>query len=238
MVWAAGPASGWKTEGVFHDAGVVERTPGHFCKLNYQDSPFFQPIDDISEDSASARYVELIRATEATWPDLCRAFLESRVVGADTATTEGDEQEYVRARTPDLTLVRRHGSECTLLELSAQRPVLLVFMPTQEVARTTTCTLLPHWNLALPDVDVVPVAHESFRAAPPATFPGVTLFDRDGHAAKVFGARGTGPTAVLLGADGLLAGGPVRGTDDVAQLVSDIADALGEGQGEEDAEPG
>ena len=39
------------------------------------------------------------------------------------------------------------------------------------------------------------------------------------------------PVAVLLGADGLLAGGPVHGVAEIEQFVADIAEQLGEAAG-------
>ena len=46
------------------------------------------------------------------------------------------------------------------------------------------------------------------------------LHDPQGTLARIFGV-GT-PAAVLLGGDGLLAGGPVRGRDQVVDFVGDV----------------
>lgn len=69
MVWADGPATGWKTAGFFHAAGVTGPSDQHFYKAGYQNSPFGRAIT-VSPESASARYVRLIAATEKTHPEL------------------------------------------------------------------------------------------------------------------------------------------------------------------------
>ncbi len=52
-----------------------------------------------------------------------------------------------------------------------------------------------------------------------------SLHDVEDYVAESIGYRGT-PTAVLLGADGMLAAGPVTGDLGVARLVDDIYESL------------
>lgn len=68
MVWADGPATGWETAGYFHDAGVPTPRPGIFCKGAHQSWP--RDVPPVREDTASARYLALIRETEQAWPEL------------------------------------------------------------------------------------------------------------------------------------------------------------------------
>ena len=72
MVWADGPASGWETAGYFHDAGVVTPRAGIFCKVTHQSWP--RDVPTVREDTAGARYVDLIRETEQAWPELVALF--------------------------------------------------------------------------------------------------------------------------------------------------------------------
>jgi hypothetical protein len=53
----------------------------------------------------------------------------------------------------------------------------------------------------------------------------MTLHDPRRWARETLGLDGT-PAAVLLGADGLLAGGPVSGRDEVVAFVDEIAGEL------------
>lgn len=69
MVWANGPASGWETEGFFHSAGVTQENKRDFCKLTYQNSPWGRTLH-VSPESASARYVYLIREATQELPHL------------------------------------------------------------------------------------------------------------------------------------------------------------------------
>ena len=86
---------------------------------------------------------------------------------------------------------------------------------------------LDGWNARLARVDVrivfsVPIA-EKFVGTPPAG----TLLD---HAGLVWTSLGLtrSPSAVLLGVDGYLAGGPVGGWDEVRAFIDDVEDALRE----------
>jgi hypothetical protein len=73
MVWADGPDTGWDTCGFFHDAGVPSPRPGVFCKATWQTSPFGSKIH-VSQETAGHRYLELIRETGSTWPELVTLF--------------------------------------------------------------------------------------------------------------------------------------------------------------------
>lgn len=67
--WANHPASAWEEKAYFHNAGQTEEDGVHFCKITWQTSPFRQQIR-VSEESASARYVEMIKRTEEMFPTL------------------------------------------------------------------------------------------------------------------------------------------------------------------------
>lgn len=69
FLWANSPAAGWDDHAYFHDAGVVAENGRDFCKITWQSSPFRKDIA-VSPESASYRYVELIRRTEELFPDL------------------------------------------------------------------------------------------------------------------------------------------------------------------------
>lgn len=69
MVWADGPASGWQTDGFHHSAGVTAENGKDFCKITHQISPWGKQLK-VSPNSASARYVELIRNVEQQYPEL------------------------------------------------------------------------------------------------------------------------------------------------------------------------
>lgn len=67
--WANAPAEAWDTHAYFHDAGQPTENGRDFCKITWQSSPFGKDIT-VSPESASYRYLELIRRTEAMFPTL------------------------------------------------------------------------------------------------------------------------------------------------------------------------
>ena len=67
--WADADAANWKEKAYFHNAGQTQETGRHFCKITWQTSPFRKEIS-VSPESASSRYVDLIRRTEQMFPDL------------------------------------------------------------------------------------------------------------------------------------------------------------------------
>lgn len=72
MVWANGSIEKWNSAGFFHDAGVTEANPNHFCKLQFNpESPFGKEIA-VSETSASRRYIDYIRKTEKRFEDIIK----------------------------------------------------------------------------------------------------------------------------------------------------------------------
>lgn len=140
---------------------------------------------------------------------------------APVAAVTGDG-DYVRLPIPMAWLSRGAGPDATrvtLRELAAQRPQLLVFLsagcsPCREVAGH-----LSAWSERLPELDLVAVQH-----APAADFDldgTPVLYDESAGTARLLGTAGP-PSAVLLGADGLLAGGPVHGPAAIVELVADI----------------
>jgi hypothetical protein len=137
----------------------------------------------------------------------------------EVALEEGD---YVRSRTPALPVTLGDGSETDLRALSSARAQLLLFVSEGCGSCGGVIAATPQWAAELPEIDVrhvvevVPGIGSLTRAEEPRSVhdPAHRLWDS-------FGVRGT-PSAVLLGADGLLAGGPVTGGEHVPGFVADI----------------
>lgn len=158
--------------------------------------------------------------------------------GASGAGLEDDD--YLRVPIPFADVVTPAGTRVTLRDLASQEAVLLLLVsPTCgscidviEHARTWQRTVpMLRTSLVLP-------------MAPRSDVPGLAdagdfdlLFDEPYTVARLFGV-GT-PSAVLLGADGKLAGGPVSGTKDVVAFMGDIAEQLtADGAAESDQSAG
>lgn len=68
--WANAPEQAWHEQTYFHCAGQATEDGHHFCKSAWKHrSPFGKQIT-VSPESASWHYVELIRRTEAMFPEL------------------------------------------------------------------------------------------------------------------------------------------------------------------------
>lgn len=156
-----------------------------------------------------------------------------RVRAAATHEAVGEE-EYVRVPIPAATLLDPAAGPDgarTLRELAAERPQLLVFVTCGCASTEETAEQIPDWRARIPAVDVRAVSvlpYQGLVDAVPGIAPGL-LLDHGGSAYLTLGLGGT-PTAVLLGADGLLAGGPVTGVADIADLVEQIVEVLAEPQ--------
>lgn len=149
------------------------------------------------------------------------------VAASAAASAEVADDDYVRVPTPELLLHDPDTGPVTLLELSATRAQLLVFVNCYCDSTITALARFEDWQARLDRVDVhfvfsVPILE---RLSP--TIPPGTLVDHKGLAWRSLGLSHS-PTAVLLGADGYLAGGPVHGPAEVREFIDDVEDSLRE----------
>lgn len=147
---------------------------------------------------------------------------------------EDEVGDYVRVPTPELVLHDPGSGPVTLPELSAKRAQLLIFVNCHCVSTTEAVAALAGWQDRLDLVDVrlvfsVPILDSVLPVPPPGT-----LVDHRGLAWRALDLS-VSPSAVLLGADGHLAGGPVAGSTDVWSFVDDVADALSEAHADSSA---
>lgn len=153
---------------------------------------------------------------------------ESAVDTASTSASEpGEDEEYVRARTPAVPVTRADGEVVDLREVSmADRPVLLLHFRSGCGSCAAVHDRLSEIRTQLPEVDVRLLLAEApdestwtERAEPQS------LHDPKHYVRNSLGEWGT-PTALLLGTDGLLAGGPVSGPQAILDFVDDIYESL------------
>lgn len=152
---------------------------------------------------------------------------EPAAPAAAPAAEPGDdagELDYVRHPIPYGQTRTPEGTQLTLHELATERPALLVALSPGCGPCTRIAPDLRVWEeqlggvvavRALFDADPERVAELAPAAAPYA------LYDLDLNVARVLRLFAN-PSAVLLGADGLLAGGPVEGEPAVRAMVEDI----------------
>jgi hypothetical protein len=141
---------------------------------------------------------------------------------------DGDDEDYVRTRTPAVPVTLGDGSSRTLRELSASRAQLLLFVSKGCGSCADVIAAVPRWRESIPQIDVRLVVRRAPEATPlTSTDEPQTIHDVHSWLRDTFGVRGT-PSAVLLGVDGHLAGGPVTGRDPVTTFVADIEQQVAE----------
>jgi len=151
--------------------------------------------------------------------------------GAPSRTStapDGELLDYERQATPYGVLRLADGRTSSLVELtSAQARVLVVLNPGCSPC-VRTAEKLDGWAARLaPAVGVIAVyPDESSAAAAPGHARELAASEPELNIRRVFSV-GT-PSAVLLGADGFLAGGPVAGEDDVDAFFADVLAAVTE----------
>ena len=144
---------------------------------------------------------------------------------AEDAVT-AEPVDYLRQPIPIGVLVTGDGRRVQLRDLAAQRPQLLVFMSVGCGSCHVLADLLPGLAERLGIVEVVTVFSDQLDTLPDTwEAPRVTPYhDPDKAVTDLF--TSLRPAAVLLGADGLLAGGPVIGVREIEAFVDDIVAEL------------
>lgn len=179
------------------------------------------------------------RGTAPAWPATPAAPAAAAPSGgfgtegsADDASDETD-LDYERRPVPHLVVRARGGELMPLTMLAAQRAVLLLWMNPGCGPCERVFDELPRWREDLAGrVDVRVVLGRDVTAVDDALLARTgddVIEDLHGTLAAALDAWGT-PSAVLLGADGLLAGGPVSGGGDVIEFVGEIIDQLREAE--------
>ncbi|WP_193315252.1 MauE/DoxX family redox-associated membrane protein [Nostocoides sp. F2B08] len=139
--------------------------------------------------------------------------------------SEPTEDEYVRVPIPDAILLDPERDPHTLLQLAAQQPVLLVFITCGCPSTYETWRRLPEWAGRLPQVRVLGVETYQLGDLDIAGVRERLFYDPAGKAFQALTMPGTS-SAILLGADRLVAGGPVLGNDEIEEFVAEIEEAL------------
>lgn len=136
-----------------------------------------------------------------------------------------ESEDYVRVPIPYASIYTTDGRVTTLRDMSRVQARVLFFASPTCGSCTPILKTIPRWQKLLPQLGLHPVfsSEEKIRQAHKLEKldEGVEALVDPKHAAMHNFGRGT-PMAVILGSDGMLAGGPVAGTSDVKQLMDDL----------------
>lgn len=152
---------------------------------------------------------------------------------ADEPTIDGEPLDYERQPIPYGVTIDRRGTSATLGDLAASRARLLLFVNAGCGSCGPVIERIDAWTAALPQLGVHPVtriAVDELAALVPGSADAI-LTDPEGNCGRALNVHGT-PSAVVLGVDGLLAGGPVWGPEAVTDFVGDIQEQLAEAAAE------
>ena len=135
----------------------------------------------------------------------------------------GEARDYLRIPIPDAALVDPDGKPSPLADLTSERAALLIFPDPLAGQPDATLRAIAEWRERMPLVDFVVVVDQPATAGGSlAPYADQVLADPHGDVRHLFGATGQ-TAAVLLGTDGLLAGGPSLGAESVVDLIEDMA---------------
>ncbi|PWH06138.1 hypothetical protein DEO23_10050 [Brachybacterium endophyticum] len=159
-----------------------------------------------------------------------------------TETDREEDGEYERLPTPFGMLQQDGEAPVSLAALTAERAALLLWVRPGCGPCERVLNAVPAWRDALEDT----LSIRTLFRTPPARLTdsvreragSTAAWDIEGNLAAALNA-GSSPAAVLLGADGQLAGGPVAGAEDVHVFVQEIIDqvALARASGDLTSQP-
>jgi hypothetical protein len=158
------------------------------------------------------------------WPDARDDDVDGRTAGPVVETTE-DDLDYIRARTPAVPVTLADGTSATLRSLTQGRPLLLLAVSSSCGSCNEVMERRDTYRRLVPEVDVRLLLTEPVTSRWAEPDEPQSLHDEHDYVGESLGYSGT-PSAVLLGADGLLAGGPVTGDRAVDRFVDEIYESL------------
>lgn len=148
------------------------------------------------------------------------------IVGGGATAIDAEPGEYIRTRTPAVPVQFADGRTVNLRELAARGPLLLFAVKEGCSSCVRVIESVPRWRELLPEVSVRfllwPAPENSTLTE---TTEPQSLHDPHMYVQGSIADWAT-PAAVLVGADGYLAGGPVSGFDAITSFVGDVYESL------------
>ena len=161
------------------------------------------------------------------WPEAAVESLPESQEHAPAAS-DHDELEYIQTRTPAVPVTLADGTIVNLRTLAMAGPILLLAVSSTCGSCTPVIEKVGEWRELLPELDIrLLLMHDPADGTLTETSEPQSLHDPRGYVRGSISDWST-PTAVLLGADGMLAGGPVSGADAITEFVEDIRASLDE----------
>ncbi|WP_165356958.1 MauE/DoxX family redox-associated membrane protein [Nocardioides zhouii] len=175
----------------------------------------------------AAGWWALLATASAVAVALLVAAPPSAVSSARSSASEVEVLDYERQPIPYGVLTHLNGNSATLAEAASTQARVLFFLNTHCGSCLRIAEKVDGWADRLdPAVGILVVyTDESAAAGQVGHRPDLATWEPELNAQRVLGLSGT-PAAVLLGADGLLAGGPVTGEDNILELVEAVLEEV------------
>lgn len=160
------------------------------------------------------------------WPETEMPAATERAAGVPVAAADADDGEYVRTRTPAVPVTLADGTTQNLRSIAAMKPLLLLAVSPTCASCQPVIGKVDTYRRLMPELDV-----RFLLSSPPEASTLIehdepqSLHDPEGYVRGSIEDWAT-PTAVLLGADGMLAGGPVSGAEEIDVFFDDVYESL------------
>jgi hypothetical protein len=174
-----------------------------------------------------AAAIAVVTALFVVWPEGGDEPAASTPQVHEPGADDDEELDYIRTRTPAVPLTLADGTTINLRTLAARRPLLLLSVSSTCGGCEPVIERVAEWRELLPEVDIrlllffPPDADTLTERTEPQS-----LHDTNRYVSGSLSDHWMTPTAVLLGIDGLLAGGPVVGYRPITEFISDINESL------------
>lgn len=141
--------------------------------------------------------------------------------------TDAEMEDYIRTLTPRARVQEADGTLVDLLQVSQGQAQLLLFVDPGCGHCEAVAARIGQWRAMMPQIGIhfVVGGTASWLKDRRPEWVEHAWYDDDRAAAQVFQCEAT-PSAVLLGTDGMLAGGPVSGDSSVLDFVEEIHQQL------------
>lgn len=170
--------------------------------------------------------IGVVTAMLIVWPEQVES--TAPVASQGSSVPEAADDEYFRVRTPSVPVILGDGRTVNLRALASARPLLVLAVSESCGVCEDVIASADQWRALLPEVEIrLLVTRNPDQSRLTSTVEPQTLHDPNNYVGGSI-ADWYSPTAVLLGADGMLAGGPESGYAAIAQFVGEIRASLDE----------
>lgn len=174
-----------------------------------------------------AAAIAVVTALFVVWPEGGDEAPAAPAPMYEPGAEDDEELDYIRTRTPAVPLTLADGTTVNLRTLAKRRPLLLLSVSPTCGGCEPVIERVGEWRELLPELDIrlllffPPDADTLTEHTEPQS-----LHDTNGYVSGSLSDHWMTPTAVLLGIDGLLAGGPVVGYLPITEFIADINESL------------